>query len=152
WPFASEVEKAKSIHGDTPNTSLALMRQYEPGVLDFGAVLHVALGAVRVAPPGIGPRFLRTVLGLALAASAIEVLGRLDPAQPESDALGVILRTLHLFEAVSRATDSPILQPFAADPIERARVACLFDLFESSPWLKRASEGAQQWDGAYADE
>src|SRR5437660_5091523 len=84
WPFAGIVEEAKTLLGTVgKETSVA----YHPGVIDHGALLVVAVAALRVAPPGIGDVFLRTVHGLALSAASAEVLGRLDPAVPDGDAL-----------------------------------------------------------------
>jgi hypothetical protein len=119
----------------------------------------VGLTAVRVAPEGQSAEFLRTVHGLALAASPVEVLGRMEPGGPGPVAVETILRTLVGLGDVTGAPSGVILRPFAHDAIERGRWRCLGSLFGEKGLgafaLDRA-RGPQDpqraaWDGATAE-
>ena len=124
---------------------------YQPGIIDHGALLMVALAAIRVAPPRMPPIFLQAVHGVALAAAPAEVLGRLGADQPDARALAVILKTFYLLDTVRAAMSSPLLRPFAGDPYERGRWRCLARLLEHQ-FFRHALDDAGKglWDGAVA--
>lgn len=152
WPFATLTNDALVgvdvlVHGDLVHTISQV--DAEPGVLDLGALMVVALGALRVAPaPKLGVTFLRTLHGLALAASAAEVLGRLDPKLPDAGVMGTVLDTLYLLEAVARSADISLLRPFALDPVERARWTCLQHLLGPESELLPSESAQFPWSGS----
>ena len=124
---------------------------YEPGVIDHAGLLVLALAAARVADPPFAGVFVASIEGLALAASAAEVLGRLDPRQPDAAALEVVLHTLYLIEAARSITRNEVLRPFAFDPVERGRWRCLQELM-TGPLILSAVRLGPGWDGATSDE
>jgi hypothetical protein len=126
-PFHTLVDEARAL-GEASRADGA--GSYEPGVIDHGPLVVLALAATRVAPAGAQEIFVRTVHGLALSAAPAEALGRLVPALPEAAALAVILETLYLLDTVGAALKAPLLRPFANDPAERARWKCLAGLLE----------------------
>jgi hypothetical protein len=157
-PFAALVPQAARllqsvVDGDDATPALALPEPsaYEPGVLDLGALPLLALAAARVGPSELGPIFVQTIHGLALAASAAEVLGRLSPELPGEAALQVIVHTLHLLETLSSALRVPYLRTFALDPVERGRWQSLTTLLE---WkrLTAVLDAEPRWDGAHTRE
>jgi hypothetical protein len=154
-PFASLVREARELDSGEAEAAAkgfagpSAAGAYEPGLVDHGALVLVALAAVRVAPPGLGPLFLRTVHGLALSAAPAEALARLEPAQPSERALAVVLNTLYLLDAVGSALKNPFLRPFAGDPAERGRWASLSRLLEH-PVFHDVIQSAASWDGAFA--
>jgi hypothetical protein len=121
---------------------------YEPGVLHHGRLTLLALAAIRVTPNATAAfDKVRAVVGLALAASPVEVLGRMDPRPPSVAELSVILQSLAARGAIGRAGPA-VLRSFANDPVERGRWRCVIDA------LNREALGADlkgPWDGAYAD-
>jgi hypothetical protein len=122
---------------------------YQPGILHHGALVIVALAAMRVTPRASDARdAVRTVLGLALATSPVEVIGRSDPRQPGSVDVGTILGILSARRALGEPKPE-VLQPFAADPAERGRWRCLIALLGGD--LVPKASAARPWDGAYAD-
>jgi hypothetical protein len=177
WPYATLVTEATALARelDDPKrlTELAMGDReikpapakaklpdalpYELGVIDPGALVLVAIAAIRVAPAGYGPIFLRTVHGIALSASGAETLGRLDPDIPDVDAMVALLETLQIVEAVGSAMRSPLLRPFASDPVERGRWSCLQQLLGNGRMLHEATAAPPpdhfspgMWDGAIA--
>ncbi|MFT3696818.1 MAG: hypothetical protein QM831_26995 [Kofleriaceae bacterium] len=162
WPYVSIAVEAREVvtsktHGDAGKLLAALAKDstwpepqaYEPGVIDHAGLLVLALAAARVADPPFGPMFVASIQGIALAASAAEVLGRLDPRQP--DALEVVLQTLYLIESVRTLTRSETLRPFALDPVERGRWKCLDELL-TGELFSTAATLYGGWDGATSDE
>jgi hypothetical protein len=127
-PFHTLVDEARAL-GEASRAAEGA-GSYEPGVIDHGSLVVLALAATRVAPAGAQEIFVRTVHGLALSAAPAEALGRLVPALPEAAALAVILETLYLLDTVGAALKAPLLRPFANDPAERARWKCLAGLLE----------------------
>ncbi|HKE18653.1 MAG TPA: hypothetical protein VKB80_27440 [Kofleriaceae bacterium] len=158
-PFSSVVDQAERVlhppgnngNGESwPPSALPPIRPYEPGVIDMGAMPILAIAAARVGPPEIVPLFTRALHGLALAASAAEVLGRLDPEMPDGDALEVVVHTLHLLESLGSALRTPYLRTFAFDPIERGRWRCLAELL--GPDRLQGLLAGAAWDGAHTRE
>ena len=127
------------------------LQPYDPGVIDHAGLLVLALAAARVADPPFAPVFVASIQGLALAASAAEVLGRLDPRQPDADSLDVVLQTLYMLEAARTVTRNEFLRPFVFDPVERGRWRCLAELMES-PLIETALRMGRAWDAATSDE
>lgn len=148
WPYGALVAEADALLAQ--DTSDAY---YEPGVLDHGALVMLALATIHTAPSqAAAPLGLRAIHGLALASSAAEVIGRLDPKLPDASALGAVLQTLYLLDAVSADTRSSILQLFSIDPVERARWRCLSRLLdpERSPFLRRELGSYGVWPGGFS--
>ncbi len=148
WPYGSLVAEAEALLArDTSDA------YYEPGVLDHGALVMLALATIHIAPSQTAaPLGLRAIHGLALASSAAEVIGRLDPELPDASAMGAVLQTLYLFDALSAATGSSVLQLFSIDPVERARWRCLSRLLdpERSPFLRRELGSYGVWPGGFS--
>jgi hypothetical protein len=152
-PFSARVQEARSVIDHAKDGEAA----YEPGALDHGALLLVALAAMRVAPSAAQERFARTVHGLALSAAPAEVLGRLVPRIPETGGIAVILDTLYLLDTVGAALNTA-LRPFDSDPAERGRWRCLDRLLHrglrgliESALRDAGQKGAEPvWDGADA--
>jgi hypothetical protein len=115
-------------------------RRYEPGVLDLGALQIVALAAMHAAPKGEEKKFADTVFDLAFDAAGAELLGRLDPDLPTSDALGIIV-TVFPMPGASTLFD---------DPIERARIACLREI-KASRWILDEVKYTAEWDGGFSE-
>jgi hypothetical protein len=168
WPYVAVAIEARKLLADSapPATAdtrilseLITSRQlawpeaqaYEPGVIDHAALLVLALAAARVADSPYAPVFVASIHGLALAASVAEVLGRLDPRQPDADSLDVVLHALYMVEAARTVTRNEFLRPFAFDPVERGRWHALADLFRSPP-VESAVKMGRAWDGATSDE
>jgi hypothetical protein len=159
WPYASIAEEARGLlsPGTTALASAAALegsepQPYEPGVIDHAALLVLMLAAARVADRPFAPVFVATVHGLALAASAAEVLGRLDPRQPDAAALEVVIETMYVVEAARAVTRNELLRPFALDPVERGRWHCLDHLLASGALARRAVTMNTEWDGATSHE
>jgi hypothetical protein len=163
-PYAAVVAQAERLvaPGDDAPTSDSTVSEeavllsslpepepYQSGVIDLGALPVLALAAARVGPAAMLPVFVRALHGLALAASAAEVLGRLAPELPDEDALRVIMHTLHLLESVATALRMPFLRTFAFDPVERGRWQALAGLFARER-LARVIGDAPSWDAAHA--
>jgi hypothetical protein len=121
---------------------------YQPSILHHGALVIVVLAAVRVTRAASQVRdAVRAVLGLALAASPLEVLGRSDPRPPGAAGLGAMIGSL----AARGAAGEPrpeVIHPFAADPVERGRWRRLIALLGGD--LVPAARSPRPWDGAYA--
>lgn len=148
WPYGSLVAEADALLArDTSDA------YYEPGVIDHGALVMLAIATIHTAPSqAAAPLGLRAIHGLALASSAAEVIGRLDPKLPDASAMGAVLQTLYLLDAVSADTRSSILQLFAIDPVERARWRCLSRLLdpERSPFIRRELGSYGVWPGGFS--
>lgn len=148
WPYASAVDELAGTFARAEAVDVVTAATpYEPGVLDFGALLIVGLGAIRVAPPHMARNFVRAVHGLALAAEFVEVIGRLDPAIPTTEALMILARTAYMLEPIFRDT----YRPFLHDPIELARRRRLDELFGDEGPLALELRAPQLWHGAYSD-
>jgi len=152
-PFAARVEEARAVVERTKNGEAS----YEPGALDHGALLLVALAAVRVAPPSAPNQFIRNVHGIALSAAPAEVLSRLVPRMPEAGGLAIILDTLYLLDTVGTALNA-VLRPFDSDPAERGRWHCLDRLLQrdldkliTSAAREVGHSGSPPWVGATAN-
>lgn len=141
---------APASHG-TPQLEWPASQPYEPGVIDHAGLLVLALAAARVADVPFAPVFVASIHGLALASSAAEVLGRLDPRQPDAESLDVVLHTLYMIEAARTVTRNEFLRPFVFDPVERGRWRCLAELMASELIASAVRLGAR-WDGATSDE
>jgi hypothetical protein len=175
WPYVAVAAEARSVldassaagngdgalitrllegasAGGAAARSLPAEQPYEPGVVDHAALLVLMLAAARVADPPFGPVFVESVHGLALASSAAEVLGRLDPRQPDAASLDVVLETLYVIESARTVTRNEFLRPFVFDPVERGRWRCLEELLATSPLVERAVGMRRLWDGATSDE
>jgi hypothetical protein len=159
-PYAAVASEARVLlaagTGAADNIPWPEPQAYEPGVIDHAALLGLMLAAARVADRPLAPVFVATVHGLALAASAVEVLGRLDPRQPDAAALETILETVF---AVETARPGPrpqahaeLLRAFALDPVERGRWRCLDHLLASGPLARLATRMNEDWDGATSHE
>jgi hypothetical protein len=151
-PWRALPAEAAQLAGKSPAAP------YEPGVLHHGKLVIVGLAAVRVAPASAATELLATVHGLALALSAVEVLGRLEPAAPEPAALETMLRTLVGLGDVAGTPSAALLRPFALDRVERGRWACLAELFGGDALgsfvrerLQADGDGDPLWDGASVD-
>jgi hypothetical protein len=155
-PYASVATEARALLTPPADTHAELVipepQPYEPGVIDHAALLVVMLGAARVADDRFAPVFISIVHGLALAASATEVLGRLDPRQPDAAALEIVLETLYTVETTRSVTRNQWLRPFAFDPVERGRWRCLDHLLASGALVKQAASMGAAWDGATSHE
>jgi hypothetical protein len=150
-PFGALVREARELGGKSADGQPDSASAYRPGIIDHGALVIVALAAVRVAPPRMPAVFLQVVHGVALAAAPAEVLGRLGADQPDAGGLGVILRTLYLLDTVGAALSTPFLRPFATDPYERDRWRCLARLLEHDVFRTAVEDAARGvWDGATA--
>lgn len=125
---------------------------YDPGVIDHAALLVLVIAAARVADPPLVPVFIATVHGLALAASAAEVLGRLEPRQPDAEALEIILETLYVVETARALTKNQVLRPFVLDPVERGRWRCLEEMLAESQLVRSILDMNAGWDGATSHE
>ncbi len=150
------AELVKPVAGAAHELAWPASQPYEPGVIDHAGLLVLALAAARVADPPFAPVFVASIHGLALAASAAEVLGRLDPRQldadsPDADSLDVVLQTLYMTEAARTVTRNESLRPFVFDPVERGRWRCLAELM-ASPLIETAVRMGRTWDGATSDE
>lgn len=99
---------------------------HEPGVIDLGAVVLVALAGVRVAPNRkLAAMFLQAVHGLALSATPAEMLGQMEPYGHEGASLREVVKLMVLPEA-GRLTDNRLFLPrFALDPLTLGRWLCL---------------------------
>jgi hypothetical protein len=145
------AELVKSSGAGAPELGWPAMQPYDPGVIDHAGLAVLALAAARVADPPFAPVFVTAVQGVALAASAAEVLGRLDPRQPDVASLDVVLHTLYMIEAARTVTRNEFLRPFALDPVERGRWRCLAEIV-GSPAIESAVRMGKAWDGATSDE
>ena len=141
------VVKASTSH----ELGWPVMQAYEPGVIDHAGLVVLALAAARVADPPYAPVFVASIHGLALAASAAEVLGRLDPRQPDAEPLEVVLAALYAISAAGAMTRNEFLRPFSLDPVERGRWSCLAEILEG-PLFEAAIRLGRGWDGATSDE
>lgn len=149
-PIAGLFDRAAA--GGSTATDWPPEQPYEPGVIDHAALLVLMLAATRVADPPFAPVFVASIHGLAVAASAAEVLGRLDPRQPDADSLDTVLETLYVIESARTATRNEFLRPFVFDPVERGRWRCLEELLATGSLVERAVMMRRQWDGATSDE
>jgi hypothetical protein len=152
-PWRGLPAEAAQLAGSGPAA-----QPYQPGVLHHGKLVIVALAAIRVAGPDAASDFLATVHGLALALSAGEVFGRLEPGAPESPVLETMLRTLVGLGDLGGTPSPNLLRPFASDAVERGRWASLRELFGADALgsfvreqLQAASDGQVLWDAAHAD-
>ena len=152
--LAAEVGGADGIPRPAPQA-------YEPGVIDHAALLVLMLAAARVADRPLAPVFVATVHGLALAAAPAEVLGRLDPRQPDAAMLEAILDAIFTAEpgraepgrtGPRGAPHTDLLRAFALDPVERGRWRCLDHLLVSGPLARLATGMNEGWDGATSHE
>lgn len=178
WPYAAQVAEAGTIareledpkrlveaaalaeHGVKAAPAASKLPDalpYELGVIDPGVLVLVAIAAIRVAPAGYGMVFLRTVHGIALSASGAETIGRLDPDMPDVAAMVPLLETLQVVASLGGAMRSPLLRPFASDPVERGRWSCLQQLLANGRMLNEANAAPPPdhfspglWDGAIA--
>jgi hypothetical protein len=94
---------------------------------------------------------LRTVHALALAAGPAEVLARLGPDGPRKSALALLLKSFANGDASAANNRFAAVATLVADPAERARWACLQQLYGNAEGLVAAEiERMREWDGAHA--
>jgi hypothetical protein len=118
----------------------------EPGLIAPGALGLVALAAARVAPDDrSAAEMVDTVHGLALEASPIEMLARLEPYGAPLDPLDAILRLLIPRYTLARL-DPDFITQVMLDAVERGRWSCLQELFDRETFAK-----SDAWDVADAD-
>lgn len=143
-----------------PDAAAALLAQetgshelgHAPGLMDPAALALIGLAAIRVGHPSqMGMSLLRTVHALALAAGPAEVLARLGADGPRRSALALLLKSFANGDASAPNSRFAAVATLVADPAERARWACLQQLFGNTEGLVTAEiERMREWDGAHA--
>ncbi len=103
------------------------------GLLHLGALTIVGLAAGRVGRQvGLASQFLETVQGLALSSGPAEVVARALTHGMDVAQLRLVLSALSSEGAERKATSfTTSLTTFFADPLQRARWACLLALFDT---------------------